>query len=299
VSLWRTELPRHDRRAEEGPAKTLGNQQQLFSFMTTPASLHALLTGAIDYAGLFPPAKLSIRDAAARYACYRGTAEAWALGRFVVPITQIDALAAAQTEVGAAGQGWRLSVLLGEDTAADAARIRAFNAAHPRSAIIDSAEMKVGDSASDAHRAVATTMESIPPTVRLFVEVPTAIEDLPSFIAVVARANACAKVRTGGVTADAIPAVSQLARFLLCCAEHDTRFKATAGLHHPWRGSYALTYEPQSPTAPMFGFLNVLVAAALARSGASDDDVSAVLAAEKGSGFRFTDDEIRWRDTRI
>ena len=49
--------------------------------MTPSASLHALLTGAIDYAGLFPPAKLDMRDAVARYADYRGTSESWALGR--------------------------------------------------------------------------------------------------------------------------------------------------------------------------------------------------------------------------
>jgi len=48
-------------------------------------SLRALLEGLIDYAGLFPPAALSMQDAVRNYARYREGAHAWALGRFVVP----------------------------------------------------------------------------------------------------------------------------------------------------------------------------------------------------------------------
>ena len=49
------------------------------------ASLRALLEGLIDYAGLFPPAALSMQDAVRNYARYRDEEYAWALGRFVVP----------------------------------------------------------------------------------------------------------------------------------------------------------------------------------------------------------------------
>ncbi len=50
----------------------------------TTKSLRALLEGLIDYAGLFPPAALSMQDAVRNYACYREGEYAWALGRFVV-----------------------------------------------------------------------------------------------------------------------------------------------------------------------------------------------------------------------
>lgn len=266
--------------------------------MTASATLQTLLTGAIDYAGLFPPAALSMREAVARYADYRGAAEAWALGRFVVPLTRVEELVAAQRAVGAQGQGWRLSVLLGEDPTAEASRIRALNAAHARSALIDSAEGKVGGPAAAARRRIASFAEELPPSVRLFVEIPID-DELRLFMAAIAGANACAKIRTGGVTREAFPPARDIARFLICCAEHDTRFKATAGLHHPWRGSYPLTYEAGAATASMFGFLNVLLAAALARHGASEDDLVAVLEAERGSEFRFDDDELRWRTLRL
>lgn len=48
-------------------------------------SLRVLLEGLIDYAGLFPPAALTMQDAVRNYARYREGEYAWALGKFVVP----------------------------------------------------------------------------------------------------------------------------------------------------------------------------------------------------------------------
>ena len=48
-------------------------------------SLQTLLAGLIDYAGLFPPAALSMDEALANYRRYRDGEHAWLLGRFVVP----------------------------------------------------------------------------------------------------------------------------------------------------------------------------------------------------------------------
>lgn len=50
----------------------------------TARSLRTLLAGLIDYAGLFPPAALSMQDAVRNYARYREGEDAWALGKFVV-----------------------------------------------------------------------------------------------------------------------------------------------------------------------------------------------------------------------
>ena len=48
-------------------------------------SLRVLLKHLIDYAGLFPPAALSMQDAVRNYARYREGKYAWALGKFIVP----------------------------------------------------------------------------------------------------------------------------------------------------------------------------------------------------------------------
>jgi hypothetical protein len=50
----------------------------------TSRSLRTLLANLVDYAGLFPPAALSMQDAVRNYARYRDGEYAWALGKFVV-----------------------------------------------------------------------------------------------------------------------------------------------------------------------------------------------------------------------
>jgi hypothetical protein len=64
-------------------------------------TIRILMSGLIDYAGLFPPAALDIAAAIHNYAAYRESEYAWMLGRFVVP-------AAKRGEVDAS---WPLAVL--------------------------------------------------------------------------------------------------------------------------------------------------------------------------------------------
>jgi len=75
--------------------------------------------------------------------------------------------------------------------------------------------------------------------------------------------------------------------------------KATAGLHHPLRGAYRLTYAPDSPTGRMFGFLNVLLAAALVHAGGSDADALALLDDGDASHFAAAPDALAWRGHRF
>src|SRR5450631_2373506 len=56
-------------------------------------ALAALLTRAIDYAGVFPPAKLDLATALQKYIRYRSGPEAWVLGKFVVRVTHLTELA--------------------------------------------------------------------------------------------------------------------------------------------------------------------------------------------------------------
>lgn len=112
----------------------------------------------------------------------------------------------------------------------------------------------------------------------------------------VKAAGCFAKVRTGGVTATAIPSVADVADFIRSCADRRLAFKATAGLHHPVRAEQALTYEANAPRAVMHGFLNVFLAAAFAWHG--DRDLEPILAETEPGAFRF-DDRARWRDRSL
>jgi hypothetical protein len=103
-----------------------------------------------------------------------------------------------------------------------------------------------------------------------------------------------AKVRTGGLTPDAIPPCAEVAGFLARAAALRLPFKATAGLHHALRSPRALTYAADSPCAVMHGFLNVFAAAAFAWHGMDAAGLEAVIAEDEPAAFSFHDSEMRW-----
>jgi hypothetical protein len=123
--------------------------------------------------------------------------------------------------------------------------------------------------------------------------------DLSAPLHALAARGARAKLRTGGVTPEAIPAPADVARFIVACARAGVAFKATAGLHHPVRSLRPLTYAPGSATATMHGFLNVFAAAAVAREGADLADVEAVIREEDASAFRFDENGLAVGGRRI
>jgi hypothetical protein len=89
-----------------------------------------------------------------------------------------------------------------------------------------------------------------------------------------------------------LPTVSEVAAFVLACAERRLAFKATAGLHHPIRAEQALTYESQAPRAVMHGFINVLMASALAWHGY--EDIEPVIGETDPQAFSFGE-KASWR----
>lgn len=253
----------------------------------TPAA-RALLASLVDYAGLFPPASLAMADAVAEYRRWRASPEAWMLGCFVVPAARLAELARALGGGSAADGPWPLSVLAGPDAAADLARVLAFE--REKGARVRSVELKAAGPA-----ALETALDAIAGRL-VYVELP-ADDDLGPLLARLKARRARAKLRTGGVTAEAIPAPAAVARFLRECARAGVPFKATAGLHHAVRAEHALSYAPAAPRAKMHGFLNLFTAAALARLGPAAD-LEAVLLEEDPTAFALEADGLAWRGLR-
>jgi hypothetical protein len=108
----------------------------------------------------------------------------------------------------------------------------------------------------------------------------------------VKKAGSFAKLRTGGVTPDAIPSVDSVASYINACAERRLPFKATAGLHHPVRNVHWLTYESDATSAMMHGFINVFLAAAFAWHG--ERQIEPILAETDTAAFQF-DEKAHWR----
>jgi len=254
-------------------------------------ALRALLEGLIDYAGLFPPASLDMTTAVRNYAAYRVSGEAWMLGRFVVPVQRLEEFSAAFAETCCDEQTspWLLSVLSTGDASEDT---RLFSSFSEGAAFLDAIELK----ASNATQ-VEEQPESISQGMVAYVEMKAGQTN--EILPVLKKANARAKIRTGGVTPDAIPNAQEIAEFIVACANARIPFKATAGLHHPLRSMHKLTYEENSATATMHGFINVFVAAAIAYQDASVEEVVGVLQEQAPSAFQWEKSELKWRDRRL
>ncbi len=262
-------------------------------------ALDALLRGLIDYAGLFPPSARTMTDTVERYARYRlGPDAAW-LGRLVVPAARLvewEQAAAALSLAARGGPRWSLTALVGLPASKELGHVAAFNdrgaAGREVQARVDSVEVRVA-SPDDVRRVASQA----PAGLEIFYEgEPGSGPGDPDLLQEVRAARGNAKIRTGGLVPTAVAASSTVAGFIAGCLSASVPFKATAGLHHPVRAEHALTYEPDSPRAVMHGFLNVFVAAVLARAcGLDANGLQPILDERSPHAFEFSDSHLSWR----
>jgi hypothetical protein len=251
------------------------------------SALRELLRSAIDYAGLFPPASLSMEAAVREYAEGRGGPHRWALARFVVPVARLDEFERAAGPMLSNRDPWPLTVLAGTDWVADVKAIGALGARN-RGVVVESVEVKVGAPA-EVERAAAVLRGGVP----VFFEMPLAGPP-GDFLAPIARAHQRAKVRTGGERPEDIPSSAVLARFLSACFDAGVAFKATAGLHHPVRRVAPLSPVPGSACARVHGFINLLLAAAFVFQEMDADEAAEVLDETDPAAFRFDEAGAAW-----
>ncbi len=254
--------------------------------------MRAAFAQIVDYAGLFPPASCSMADAVRQYDLYRRSADQWMLGRFVVAATRLQELGSAIDTGGIVidpADPWPLSVVMGAHVPAELALIAAFQSEwESRGILADSIEYKVSSVGQ-----VRTLGEQIPRSFRRYFEVPQ-VGPYGDLVGAIREVGALAKVRTGGTTAQLFPAAVDLTAFLLTAVKRDVPFKATAGLHHPFRGSYPLTYLPDAERQLMYGFVNVLVATTELMRGGEGETAEAILTEAERAAFAWRDDAIVW-----
>ena len=247
-------------------------------------AIEAALTRLIDYAGLFPPASLDMRTAVRNYLDYRSQKHAWMLGAFIVDLARIGELREA---AGEALSGLRLSVLAALD--ADFSAIARYRS---EGLCIEAVEIKCCEPLR-----IGRTCELLPEEVQCYVEIPIA-EGSTSTVDGIASVGVRAKLRMGGVVAEAFPSARQVAERMYLLADRGVAFKATAGLHHPVRSQHRLTYAQDSPSGVMHGFVNVLCAAAALRFGGGVDEAVRILEERDAAAFAVADGEIGVHDFR-
>ncbi len=253
--------------------------------------VRSLLTGAIDYAGLFPPAGLPMSEAVINYATYRNSNYNWMLGAFVVPSVQLgEFIENAGDFISRDGSSaWRLSVLAGEDINQSIREIKEFVAEYGPGVVVDSIEVRANTVSK-----IENTVLLLPAGTKAYFELSLG-KNFADLLAKVAMTGQFAKIRTGGVTPGAFPRSDEVIRFVRSCLAANVPFKATAGLHHPIRCFRPLTYEANSPKGTMHGFLNLFLMTGFAREGFRTSLLEDLMEEEFDEVFRFGDQTLSWR----
>jgi hypothetical protein len=293
------------------------------------ASLRALLESAIDYAGMFPPARLPLSESLANYVRYRQSAEGWMLGRFVCPAEALDELCGlpqwrslpsfllSVTSTGRGSPGEMVQRLQ-----ADYRRIVAFRE-HGQSAGGTATPGTInweialrpeapGESAvarvADAIVSLVAPQGTLNTVSFVYLESPLDNPAVSQFVQGVflelrarkgkePRSSAVGplgnwlglKFRTGGEQA-MVPSSVVLGAAITLCFRDDVAWKATAGLHQP------LTHRNPRTGQREFGFLNVLVAGSLGYDhGLLGEEIAKILAVHSLRQFRFEEDSLTWR----
>jgi hypothetical protein len=216
----------------------------------------------LDYAGMFPPAKLPLDAALRNFQNYQHHEHADYLSRFVAPVGQVPDLPSSTS--------LPLTVLV--NPAEINATLRDLKA--------DSIEVAWNEDLTLLDR-------SFPGNI--FIELDWRKPYEPLMAAIAKRSPRLGvKLRTGGVTPESIPPSKAIAEFLLSAAQHKLPLKATAGLHSP------VPHDDPDVGARMHGFLNFFCAGFLAYSERGDREaITHVLEDFSYEDFSFGEHSMR------
>lgn len=270
-------------------------------------SLKALVTNLIDYAGIFPPAKLPLAEAFPKYLEYRKGKYSWMLSRFIIPAALLPELSKTLTNVTLEDVPIHLSIIArgGEsDLKDDVSSLTEFAKKNEGRFTADVFEIKLPDTdnifdfmVSSCNRIKDTFKHEI----KCFFETGTTLKSIEVTAEALRKYNddesnnpAGLKLRTGGEQPETFPSPELTARFIKTCKDYKLFFKCTAGLHHPYR------HYNEGVKAHMHGFINVFGAAAMLDYHNIDEDtVLAMINDENAVSFNFRDEELEWNGLTI
>ncbi len=287
--------------------------------------VRALMSQVIDYAGLFPPAKLPMEPAIRNLTRYMSEPESWMLGRFICPAARLEELnpfmaslffPVSPLTISALGRGGATPADFLEGLRQDLEAMARFRQTHGPRVIIDAFEVKL-PAAAAASDGVAPLLELLDQTAELIETSspqplnvsyeagfgPGGRQTIDGIVQALAEADQRNrglrrqkyeghgfKLRCGGVEASAFPSAEQIAWVLTACARQRLPLKFTAGLHHPIR------HFAESVQTHMHGFINVLLAAALAMEEKWEvEPLTELLLVDQADAFHPTSEGWIWR----
>jgi len=263
------------------------------------SAARALLGELIDDAGLFPPARLSMADAIAAHERAQAGDAYWMQGRFVVPASRLAEL---RVHLDDSPDPLPASVVLDGDVSQGLAAA-AWEAQRDERIAIEALEVRAAQLTASANGRFATfddacTEAGLPSAIVRYVEFSLDVDPMQTLADLRGAPDAgrplCAKVRCGGVTADAVPDARRLAAFIAAAKSFEIPFKATAGLHHPIRHRSAVV------GFAMHGFLNVIGGAVLLFAGALDRaTLETMLGDDEPEHFRLDEEAFAWNGVAV
>jgi len=287
-------------------------------------SLKHLLTALIDYAGLFPPASLSLTDAHKEFTQYINENDEWILSKFICPSKQLSALSELIENDNSNKKSFSVSILgrsgnnieeFIKGTADDLLIMINFLNKTKNKFPIDVFEVRLPDDLvlennPDSMYEIFNNIsgifkENLVLPVKIFFEFPLKNDwksSVDNFVSAIKEHNnyweqdktflrSGFKLRTGGVEASAFPSVEQIAYVIRVCYENQIPLKFTAGLHHPIR------HFNDSVKTKMHGFLNVFGAGVLLYGNElTDEDLINILSDEDAEKFKFDENNFRWKE---
>jgi hypothetical protein len=234
-----------------------------------PSPVPPLLVGFVDDAAVFPPGSAALPDAVVAHRAHRA---AW-YAPMVGPLLLTPDHAAAVPARLAPGE------VLGVGLIGPLPALRDLLPVLPAGLALGQVEAPVALRGEDPLPGLRALVELLGqrPGLTGYAEIPLAW-GLHAALDMVAeeRARGVAvvpKFRTGGLVAELFPSPAELAAVVCACRDRGLPFKLTAGLHH------AVRHTDPTTGFTHHGFLNVLVAAAVAADGGGADAVTDVLAA--------------------
>jgi hypothetical protein len=252
------------------------------------AVVRAIFSKLVDYAGLFPPARLSMQESVAEYMVERQGRYAWMLGRFIVQHSRIPELRASVD----ANDRFALTVIL--DRGTDSLQNIEHRMRGESPLAIQSLEIMLAPAQIDAYaqglkKFALTELSSYVE----FARDRAWEETVPQVMRSLTHCGLGAKVRCGGLEPAAFPTPQELAIFIYWACEHNVPFKATAGLHHPIR------HYDAGAGVHRHGFLNLITASAIARAGAGLEEIVKALACEERAQFHVDEQGLRFGEYHV
>jgi hypothetical protein len=229
----------------------------------------ALFARLVDDAAVFPPGSAPLAQAIADHRVHRAAWYAELVGPLLLPASALGAMHVLLDP------GESLAVGVIGDAGVDALPAAVDSAAG--SLVVRQVEVAVAKRGEDPQPGLRTFLTHLRDwqTIHGYAEIPLTW-GLLGALDTVADARAAgvpvaAKFRTGGLAAELFPTPVELAAVICACRDRSLPFKLTAGLHH------AVRYVDPETGFTHHGFLNVLVAAAVAADGAEVADVAELL----------------------